>query len=159
MKPSEHYYLSHATFPYPTISSFVPVLCTVDFWLSGSIFGCLVFCYSVAIPFLKLMMVTSADRCLHATRKSEQRTCPVYMNTLVVVEQQLLAFPRRRSAAANRSKKCRRARRARLAAFTISRHKTRSRKVLGSLSLVAYVDSVVKVPQSTWVHCSIFTVG
>jgi hypothetical protein len=28
--------------------------------------------YCVSIPFLKLMMVTSADRCLHATRKSEQ---------------------------------------------------------------------------------------
>jgi hypothetical protein len=41
---------------------------TADFWLFGSIFGC------VAIPFLKLMMVTSADRCLHATGKSEQTT-------------------------------------------------------------------------------------
>jgi hypothetical protein len=30
----------------------------------------------VAIPFLKLLMVTSADRCLHASRKSEQGTCP-----------------------------------------------------------------------------------
>jgi hypothetical protein len=30
--------------------------------------------YCVAIPFLKLMMVPSADRCLHVTRKSEQRT-------------------------------------------------------------------------------------
>jgi hypothetical protein len=30
--------------------------------------------YCVAIPFLKLIMVASADCCLHATRKSEQRT-------------------------------------------------------------------------------------
>jgi hypothetical protein len=32
-QPSEHYYLSHATFPFP------PDRCTTDFWLFGSILG------------------------------------------------------------------------------------------------------------------------
>jgi hypothetical protein len=36
------------------------------------IFRGLVSNYCVSIPFLKLMMLTSADYCLHATRKSEQ---------------------------------------------------------------------------------------
>jgi hypothetical protein len=38
---------------------------TANFWLFGSIFGCLV--TTAAKPFLKLMMVISADRCLHLT--------------------------------------------------------------------------------------------
>jgi hypothetical protein len=49
------------------------ILCIADFGLFVSIFGFLVVSsYCVAIPFLKIMMVTSADCCLHATRKSEQ---------------------------------------------------------------------------------------
>jgi hypothetical protein len=86
---SEHYYLGHATFPFTRDSSLRPAVVVtpligvthgapvvysrflafwVNCWLLSS--------YCVAIPFLKVMMVTSAVRCLHATRKSEKMTCP-----------------------------------------------------------------------------------
>jgi hypothetical protein len=56
------------------IGYFIAVV-TADFWLFGPFFGSLVTAIAV-IPFLKIMMLISADRRLHVTRKSEQRTYP-----------------------------------------------------------------------------------
>jgi hypothetical protein len=59
-QPSEHYYLSHATFPFsrdrflrPAVAYSRFLALRVNFWLLSSQNTC-----------LKLMMVTSADRCL-----------------------------------------------------------------------------------------------
>jgi hypothetical protein len=60
-QPSEQYYLCHTTFPFPPDRFLLhqAVVYTADFWLLSN--------YCVAILFLKLIMVISADRCLHAT--------------------------------------------------------------------------------------------
>jgi hypothetical protein len=72
-QPSEHYYLSHATFPFPPNRFLCPAV-VYSIFLAFCVNLWLLCTYCVAIPFLKLMMVTSADCCLHATRKCDQRT-------------------------------------------------------------------------------------
>jgi hypothetical protein len=58
------------------------VLCSrfLAFWVK---LLCFLVATALAIPFVKLMIVTSADCCLHATRKSDAKVLP-YLHILIL---------------------------------------------------------------------------